>query len=787
MFYFFYNCFFKYLVIAYCLYNISVVVCLRYKNSYSYLTFNNKDNSKYLGNIYKKKKNIINKKISRNLFVEGSRNYLKQNGIVESCKDSYYENYKKKKIITVLKDGIDRLFFANRYLFGNVGIEENVDPNNKDTYDDEIPKKKTNLPHYDINKLENNLNLEPDKTLLQEFTQYIQQIIEKDSVSLGNDSFDKDPIHNLILRWIKSMLINGEENYNYDDEKVVENCNSDGDGTDIDVETIARQLILFKTVLNNSVRAYGFDEKAIYIDNKTHDVKVKRNVFNDMGEKKSDWKIIFLGTGSMYPSVSRGTSSFIFQTTKKKYNEAYLFDCGESTFISLQEANIKVSKIKNIFITHLHGDHCLGLISVLTMLKGLNTINIYGPEGLYRFLKHNFNSTYSKRMAKYFVYELKIKGNENNSNYGNSDNSSMGGNKKFPTDLKYIYKDTNNMYPILQTDSIEINGFQIKHTVPTIGYIIKEKKSENKFNAEHINEIIKNNYDELKKCKNLDYVPYKIYENVIRKMKTDDVLIFPDNTKLSYTDAYKEIRKERKIVICQDTCDASSLVKEAQDADILIHEATNSLIDLSDESMLYNTDIYDEDNYINPLSLKSVPINNSDNNLEQSEKKQNDINSKVVKKNGKIDNLDTINYYNKLISERGHSTSHMAGNFAKKIRAKKLILTHFSQRYTGDNKLKNMIIMKKIEDEALEAFYSDRSKSHTSLEKKDITPTENIKKVNLVHVSNFNNEKKEDNTETVNRQNNNSQNFSKEKSDIQENEVVAAFDGLVVYVPSQTT
>ncbi|SCM19512.1 metallo-hydrolase/oxidoreductase, putative [Plasmodium chabaudi adami] len=778
MFYYFYNCFFKYLVITYCLYNISVVVCLRYKNSYSYLAFNNKEGSKYFDNAYKNKnKKFINKKISRNLFVEGSRNYLKQNEIVEGCEDSYYENYKKKKIITVLKDGIDKLFFANRYLFGNVGIEEIVDPNNKDTYDEESPKKKTNIPHYDIKKLESSLNLEPDKILLQEYTRYIHQIIEKDSISLGNDSFGRDPIHSLILRWIKSMLINGEE--------ADENCNGDGDNTNLDAETIARQLILFKTVLNNSVRAYGFDEKTIYIDNKTHDVKIKRNVFNDIGEKKSDWKIIFLGTGSMYPSVSRGTSSFIFQTTKKKYNEAYLFDCGESTFISLQEANIKVSKIKNIFITHLHGDHCLGLISVLTMLKGLNTINIYGPEGLYRFLKNNFNSTYSKRMAKYFVYELKIKGNENNSNCVSPENSNMGGTKKFPADLKYIYKDANNMYPILQTDSIEINGFQIKHTVPTIGYIIKEKKSENKFNAEHINQIIKNNYDELKKCKNLDFIPYKIYENVIRKMKTDDVLIFPDNTQLSYADAYKEIRKERKIVICQDTCDASSLVKEAQDADILIHEATNSLIDLSDDNMLYNTDIYDEDNYINPLSLKSMSENN-DNNLESSEKKQNDINNKVVKKNGKIDNLDTINYYNKLISERGHSTSHMAGSFAKKIQAKKLILTHFSQRYTGDNKLKNMIIMKKIENEALEAFHSDRNKSHISSEKKDITPNENIKKVNLVHVSNFNNEKKEDNTESVNRQNNNLTNFSKTKNDIQENEVVAAFDGLVVYVPPQT-
>ncbi|CXI20461.1 metallo-hydrolase/oxidoreductase, putative [Plasmodium berghei] len=789
MFYFFYNCFFKYLITIYCLYSVSVIVCLRYKNCHSYLTFNNKESRKCLNNGYK------NIKISRKIYVEGNKKLLKDNEILESCKDGYFENYKKKKIIRTLKNGINKLFFANRYLFGNIGFEEKAEQNNKDSYDKEWKEKKMNHDYYDIKKLENSLNIEPDKILLEEYIRYIHNIIEKDSILLNDDSFVKDSIHNLIVKWIKSVLIYKEEDDNLVDEKVVKEYNDENNN--LDVESIARKLILFKTVLCNTLKTYGFDEKMIYIDEKTNDIKVKRNVFKDISGKKSDWKIIFLGTGSMYPSISRGTSSFIFQTTKKKYNEAYLFDCGENTFISLQKANIKISKIKNIFITHLHGDHCLGLISVLTMLKNLKTINIYGPEGIYRFLKNNFNSTYSKRIAKYFVYELKLKGNENNSNIVNSENSNIGINKKYLNDLKYIYKDANNMYQILQTDSIEINGFQIKHTIPTIGYIIKERYSENKFNAEHINEIIKNNYDELKKCKNLDYTPYKIYENVIRKMKSDDILIFPDNSKLSYKNAYKEIHKERKIVICQDTCDASSLLKDAQDADVLIHESTNSLIDLIDENMLYNTDIYNKNNYINLLSLKRenkiMEKNDNIDNLKQSENIPNDANSKTMKKNGKLESLDTINHYNKIIYERGHSTSYMAGNFAKKIRAKKLILTHFSQRYIGDNKLKNMIIMKRIENEALEAFYSDQNKSYKNFEKKNINISEKKKTVNLVYISNNINEKKETNDEIVNiihevdnRHNINSTNLDKMKNNCQENDVVAAFDGLVLYIPPQS-
>lgn len=157
MFYFFYNCFFKYLITIYCLYSVSVIVCLRYKNCHSYLTFNNKESRKCLNNGYK------NIKISRKIYVEGNKKLLKDNEILESCKDGYFENYKKKKIIRTLKNGINKLFFANRYLFGNIGFEEKAEQNNKDSYDKEWKEKKMNHDYYDIKKLENSLNIEPDK------------------------------------------------------------------------------------------------------------------------------------------------------------------------------------------------------------------------------------------------------------------------------------------------------------------------------------------------------------------------------------------------------------------------------------------------------------------------------------------------------------------------------------------------------------------------------------------------------------------------------------------------
>ncbi|GAW79376.1 metallo-hydrolase/oxidoreductase [Plasmodium gonderi] len=613
-----------------------------------------------------------------------------------------------------------------------------------------------------------------------------------------------------------------------------------------EIRKVSKKLILLKETIEEITNEYEIEMEKIYIDKETGEIKVKRNRYQDSNEKRSNWKLIFLGTGSMYPSTSRGTSSFLLQITKKKFNDAFLFDCGENTFISLQKANIKVSKIKNIFITHLHGDHCLGLISVLTMLRNENTINIYGPEGIYRFLKNNINSTFSKRMAKFFVYEMKTGMSTGGGAVGvggggsgsvsitssRQETPSDTGNmqRKKRVDTEYIFQNEEKVYPILKNEFLEILGFPIKHTVPTIGYVIKELKAESKFNASYINELIKKNYDKLKECERLEFLPYKIYENIIRKMNVGDVVELPDKTQLSFKNAYKEVYKERKIVVCQDTYDASSLENFAKDADVLIHEATNSLIDLNDQSIgaldtpceenVKKTFGKNQHHQIHVRRKENIPQGNKDGQLncsisdasmfmsmaidyqtsenfsrEKCDKKEtptnrdgkdtmNSMNDEhVVLSKGEKTNSNNVNqmkspqenslcysqmnkrlvknWYNKIISERGHSTANMAGEFAKKINAKKLILTHFSQRYIGDNKLKNVLIMRKIEREAQEPM-----ESRDILEPIEPEPF-------LGNNSHGRRENIVDNKDSISK-----------RSD-KRHTVIAAYDGLIVHIPPQ--
>ena len=81
------------------------------------------------------------------------------------------------------------------------------------------------------------------------------------------------------------------------------------------------------------------------------------------------------------PKIGNNLSSQVIEIQ----NEIFLVDCGEGTQVGLRTNKIKFSRIKHIFISHLHGDHYFGLIGLISTFSLLNRsadLHVYGPIGI---------------------------------------------------------------------------------------------------------------------------------------------------------------------------------------------------------------------------------------------------------------------------------------------------------------------------------------------------------------------------------------------------------------------
>ena len=99
-------------------------------------------------------------------------------------------------------------------------------------------------------------------------------------------------------------------------------------------------------------------------------------------------KLVFLGTSAAQPTENRGLSCICLE----KEGEILMFDAGESAQISYMKSGLGWNKKMKIFVTHLHGDHCigiLGLLQTMSMQNRTETLEIFGPSGIEEFIAAN--------------------------------------------------------------------------------------------------------------------------------------------------------------------------------------------------------------------------------------------------------------------------------------------------------------------------------------------------------------------------------------------------------------
>ena len=88
-------------------------------------------------------------------------------------------------------------------------------------------------------------------------------------------------------------------------------------------------------------------------------------------------KLVFLGTSAAQPTENRGLSCICLE----KDGEILMFDAGESTQISFMKSGLGWNKKMKLFVTHMHGDHCvgiLGLLQTMSMQNRTETLEIFG-------------------------------------------------------------------------------------------------------------------------------------------------------------------------------------------------------------------------------------------------------------------------------------------------------------------------------------------------------------------------------------------------------------------------
>ncbi|MDA8572339.1 ribonuclease Z [Flavobacteriaceae bacterium] len=231
-------------------------------------------------------------------------------------------------------------------------------------------------------------------------------------------------------------------------------------------------------------------------------------------------KLTILGCYSATPRISAHTTSQVLESR----GHTFLIDCGEGTQMELRKHKVKFNQIKHIFISHLHGDHCFGLIGLISTFRLLNReaeLHIYGPKGIKDLI----------------MLQLKL--------------------SKSWIDFKLVFHELTSLDSelIFEDDKIAINTIPLDHRVYTNGFLFKEKAFDRKLLIYKAEE------------KHIDVAYY-------RKLKQGADVLNTKGELISNADVTIEGVPSKSYAFCSDTAYKEDIVPIINNADVLYHEST---------------------------------------------------------------------------------------------------------------------------------------------------------------------------------------------------------------------
>lgn len=229
-------------------------------------------------------------------------------------------------------------------------------------------------------------------------------------------------------------------------------------------------------------------------------------------------RLTILGCGSALPASGRNPTAQVLEHNGK----FLLIDCGEGTQSRLRENKISFDKITHVFISHLHGDHYFGLpglLSSMSLLGRTRELDLFGPPGLLRILKLQFEIG-----KTYLSFSLKFKSIEKEEE-------------------------------VLSLKGLTCRSVELNHRITCFGFVFKEGNKLRRINGPVVKEL---------------GVPHFFMENL--RLGEDYI---DSQGKLHQNDTLTlEPKKSHTYAFCSDNRIKSGFFKKLKGVSILYHEAT---------------------------------------------------------------------------------------------------------------------------------------------------------------------------------------------------------------------
>ena len=239
-------------------------------------------------------------------------------------------------------------------------------------------------------------------------------------------------------------------------------------------------------------------------------------------------QVTFLGTSSGIPTRARNVSAVALRLPQRA--ELWLFDCGEATQHQFLRSELRVSQLRRIFITHMHGDHVFGLPGLLASL-GLagscsDGLDLYGPDPLRDYLEGVLRTS-----------------------------STRSG---YPLRTHRVREAAHSGRVLLDDDDIQVRCAPLTHRVPAFAYRVEQKPRPGRF--------------DVARARELGIPPGPIYA----ELKAGRPVTLDDGRVIQGASLCGPPRPGCSVVYCTDTVFSEAAVELARGADLLIHESTFS-------------------------------------------------------------------------------------------------------------------------------------------------------------------------------------------------------------------